>query len=153
MVSEDGDAPVVVAAGMSLYGSWQVIARRGPDGQVSTAIKLIEPDGRVLWLGGSGGPLLWPGRILNVGSGGHSTGPYEVDVRVPPEVREVTITTADRNVLTIPLHDSGAFPEVRFGLLLVDRDLRLAHVTAFDSTGQEVDQFDMKFHQHVWHDR
>ena len=141
----------MVAAGTSGYGLWQVIGRRQPGGDIATAIRLVEPGGRILWLGGGGGPPLWPGRILNVGSGGDSTGPYEVDVRVPPQVRAVVVTTADGDVLEMPLHDSAAFPEVRFGLLLLDRDLHLVHVTAFDGDGRQLDQFDLRVHQQVWH--
>jgi hypothetical protein len=75
-----------------------------------------------------------------------------VDVRLPLGVRAVTVTTAGGDVLAMPLYDHQDFPEVRFGLLLVDRSLRLAHVTAYDQDGRQLDQFDMSFHQHVWHD-
>jgi hypothetical protein len=40
-----------------MYGSWQVTVRLGPDDELFPAIKLIDPDGRILWLGGSGVPL------------------------------------------------------------------------------------------------
>lgn len=143
----------MVAAGDSVYGAWEISAQRQPGGDLSTRIRLTEPDGRVVWLGGSDGPAVWPGRVLNVGSGGQAAaGPYEVDVRVPSRVRAVTVTTAEGNVLAVALHDSAAFPEVRFGLLLVDRALRLSHVTAYDD-GRPIERFDLTVHQHVWHDR
>lgn len=69
------DGAVVVAAGDSVYGAWEISAQRQPGGELPTRIKLTEPDGGVLWLGGSDGPAAWPGRVLNVGSGGQGAGP------------------------------------------------------------------------------
>jgi len=138
------------ASGNLEFGVWQIIIRRQAGDELLAEIKLVEADGQILWLGGSGGPLLWPGRILNVGSGGQDTGPYEVDVKVPAHIQAVTVTTADGE-LEVPLQDSDAFPGIRFGLLLLNRDQRISHVTAYDRDGQQADLFDMNFHQRVWH--
>lgn len=144
---------VVIAAGLSEYGTWQITVRRQADGDYAHAVRLIDHDGHIQWLGGSGGPPVSPDCVLNVASAGQGAGPYEVDVLVPPEVRAVAVTTAGGEAITMPLHDSAAFSEVRFGLLLLDRTMRLTHVTAYDEDCCEMDRFDMGFHQHFWHGR
>jgi hypothetical protein len=128
-------------------------AQHKPGGELSIRITVTGPGGGVLVSNGSEGPALWPGRVLNVSSGGRSGGPYEVDVRVPAAVREVVVTTAAGDVVAIPLHDHQEFPDVRFGLVLTDPNLHLSHVAAYDEDGRQVDQFDLSFHQRVWHDQ
>lgn len=142
----------VVAEGSYQGGlAWRLIASRGAGGELGTMITVTDPAGRILSSGGSGGPPLRPGRLLNVSSGGADEGPYRVDVRVPPHVSAVTVTTSAGEVLAMPLYDCDAVPEVRFGLVLVPRDLRLADVRAFAQDGRELDRFDLGFHQDFWH--
>jgi hypothetical protein len=40
---------------------------------------------------------------------------------------------------------------VRFAVLLVPRDLRLAAVTGLGPDGRELERFDLGFHQRFWH--
>jgi hypothetical protein len=142
----------VVAEGSYQGGvSWRMVAQRQSRDELLVMTKITGPDGRTLSSGGSGGPALAAGRALNVSSGGRDEGPYRIDVRVPPEVARVTVTAADGTVLEMPLYDCAAIPGVRFGLLLVPRDLRLAYVAAFKASGREADRFDLAFHQEMWH--
>ena len=51
----------------------------------------------------------------------------------------------------MPVYDSADFPEVRFAALLVPRDLHLDSVMGFSGTGEELERFDLAFHQRFWH--
>ena len=42
-------------------------------------------------------------------------------------------------------------PEVPFAVLLLPRDRRLAGVLAIGKRGEELDRFDLAFHQQIWH--
>ena len=53
--------------------------------------------------------------------------------------------------MDVPVYDSADFPEVRFAALLVPRDLRLDSVTGFGGNDEELERFDLAFHQSFRH--
>jgi hypothetical protein len=153
------DGQIVIADGIQSDGvSWVVWARQdsrgggqpGP-GELLSMIRVTSPDGRVLREGGGGGPALYPGSMMHVSTGGGDEGPYCLLARVHPNIRRVELATATGETLDVPVHDSANFPEVRFAVLLVPRDLHLDAVIGLDGTGKELERFDLTFHQRFWH--
>jgi hypothetical protein len=150
---------VVVAEGS--HGDrvrWLIWARRDSPGngessetELLSMIRVTDPDGRILHEGGGGGPALYPGDLMHVSTGGSDEGPYALLARVHPDIRRVELTTAAGEIMNVPLYDSADFPEVRFAALLVPRDLHLDCVTGLGGNGEELERFDLTFHQSFWH--
>jgi hypothetical protein len=139
--------------------SWLVWAQREashdgrPDAYLMTMIRVADAGGRVLREGGAGGPALLPGQLMNVSTGGGGEGPYCILVRVHPDIRRVEVSTAAGEILNMAVYDAPDFPEVRFAVLLVARDLHLGAVTGLGSDGGQLERFDLTFHQRFWHER
>jgi hypothetical protein len=139
--------------------SWLVWAEREaprdgqPDAELTTMIRVTDASGRVLREGGAGGPALGPGQLMNVSTGGGGEGPYCLLARVHPDIRRVAVTTEAGEIMNMPVYDAPDFPEVRFAVLLVPRDLRLAAVTGLGPDGRQLERFDLGFHQRFWHER
>ena len=139
--------------------SWLVWAQREarddgqPDAELTTMIRVTDASGRVLREGGASGPALSPGQLMNVSTGGGDEGPYCILARVDPGIRRVAVTTEAGEVMDMPVYDAPDFPEVRFAVLLVPRDLRLAAVTGHGPDGRELERCDLGFHQRFWHGR
>ena len=149
---------VVIAEGTYGEGvSWLIWAIRSPSdgspgvGELMSMIRITDPDDRILHEGGSGGPALYPGKLMNVGTGGDDEGPYALLARVHPDIRRVELTIADREIMNVPVYDSADFQEVCFAALLVPRDLHPDSVTGFSDGGEELERFDLTFHQRFWH--
>jgi hypothetical protein len=153
------DERQVIAEGT--YGdglSWLIWARRqtsrdvqpGPD-ELLSMIRVTSADGRVLYEGGGGGPALYPGQLMNVSTGGGDEGPYCLLVRVHSDIIRVELVTAVGEIMHVPVYDSARFPDVRFAALLVPRELHLGSVAGFRDSGEEVERFDLTFHQSFWH--
>lgn len=123
---------------------------RGED-EVMSMIRVTSPDGRILREGGGGGPALYPGTLMNVSTGGGDEGPYCLLARVHPDIRRVELRTANGKIMNVPLYDSAEFPEVHFAALLVPRDLHLDSVIGFNDRSEELERFDLAFHQDFWH--
>ena len=150
--------PRVVCRGSYDGGlSWQLRAVRyapadEPGAQhLRSMLRIIAAEGMVLFDGGAGGPALPPGALMNVSTGGGDQGPYALIARVHPSVQKVEVVAADGHVRQVPVFDSVDFPEVRFAVALLPRDLRLAYVLAIGEHGEELERFDLAFHQEVWH--
>jgi hypothetical protein len=149
---------VVIAEGS--YGgglSWLIWAMRAPssgspDGdELMSMIRIVDPDGRILHEGGGGGPALYPGTLMKVSTGASDEGPYAILARVHPDIRRVELTTADGEIMNVPVYGSADFQEVRFAALLVPRELHLDSVTGFSEGGEELERFDLAFHQRFFH--
>jgi hypothetical protein len=123
-----------------------------PDAELITMIRVTDAGGRVLREGGAAGPALDPGQLMGVSTGGGDEGPYCILVRVHPDIRRVAVTTEAGETLNMPVYDAPDFPEVRFAVLLVPRDLHLAAVTGHGPDGRELERFDLGFHQRFWHE-
>ena len=141
-------------AGLSwlIWAQWRSSgdARLGAD-ELLSMIRVICADGRVLHEGGSGGPALSPGQLMNVSTGGGDEGPYCLLARVHPGIGRVELVTAAGGIMDVPVYDSARFPDVRFAAVLVSRELNLGSVAGFSHSGEELERFDLTFHQRFWH--
>src|SRR5262249_61470188 len=116
------DGRHVIAAGTDDAGvSWVIWARRDEprDGDLLSMIRLTDSGGRILHLGASSGPPLYPGRLLNVTTSGSEEGPRALLARVDPKVRRLELRGHDGSTRHVPLYDCAEIPEGRFGALLV----------------------------------
>jgi hypothetical protein len=147
------DGRYVVAEGTHDAGmSWVVWARRDEprDGDLLSMIRVRDSDGHIVHAGGASGPPLYPGRLLNVSTGGSEEGPRALLARVAPVVRRLELRTQDGQAMDVPLFDCLDIPEVRFAALLVPRDEPLGSVAGFDAKGAELERFDLRFQQGRW---
>jgi hypothetical protein len=150
------DGRYVVAEGTHEAGvSWVVWARRDEprDGDLLSMIRLTDSSGRILHAGGSSGPPLYPGRLLNVSTSGSEEGPRALLARVDPAVRRLELRTKKGGTMDVPLFDCPDVPEVRFAALLLPRDLSLEFLAGFDAQGAELERFDLRFQQGRWEAR
>jgi hypothetical protein len=150
------DVRYVVAEGTGEAGvSWVVWVRRDEphDGDLLSMIRLKDSSGRIVHAGGSSGPPLYPGRMLNVSTGGSEEGPRALLARVDPAVKRLTLSTNDGRTMEVPLYDCPQVPEVRFAALLLPRDLSLGSLGGFDAKGAELERFDLRFQQGQWETR
>ena len=147
---------VVVAEGSHSDGlTWVIWARRHEprEGDLLSMIRVTDPSGRIVHAGGSSGPPLYPGRMLNVSTGGSEEGPRALLARVDPAVRRLELRTKNGDALDVPLFDCPDIPEVRFAALLLPRDLSLDSLAGFDGPGAELERFDLRFQQGRWEAR
>lgn len=150
------DGRYVVTEGTYDAGvSWVVWARRDEprDGDLLSVIRLKDSSGRIVHAGGSSGPPLYPGSVLNVSTNGSEEGPRALLARVAPAVRRLELRTTDGGTTDVPLFDCPDIPEVRFAALLLPRDLPLDSLTGFGTNGTELERFDLRFQQGRWEAR
>ena len=150
------DGRHVVAAGTDDAGvSWVIWARRDEprEGDLLSMIRLTDSGGRILHLGASSGPPLYPGRLLNVTTSGSEEGPRALLARVDPKVRRVELRVHDGSTRNVPLYDCAEIPEVRFAALLLPRAELLDSVAGFAAKGPELERFDLRFQQGRWEAR
>jgi hypothetical protein len=146
----------VVAAGTDDAGvSWVIWARRDEPrgGDLLSMIRLTDSGGRILHLGASSGPPLYPGRLLNVTTSGSEEGPRALLARVDPKVRRLELRVHDGSTSNVPLYDCAEIPEVRFAALLLPREDLLDSVAGFGARGRELERFDLRFQQGRWEAR
>ena len=146
----------VVAEGTDEAGvSWVVWARRNEphDGDLLSMIRLTDSSGRIVHAGGSSGPPLHPGHMLDVSTGGSEEGPRALLARVAPAVRRLELRTKDGGTMDVPLFDCPDIPEVRFAAVLLPRELSLDSLTGFDAEDNELERFDLRFQQGRWEAR
>jgi hypothetical protein len=135
--------------------SWVIWARRDEprDGDLLSMIRVADASGRILHAGGSSGPPLYPGRVLNISTSGSEEGPRALLGRVDPAVRRLELRTQDGTTMNVPLFDCPDIPEVRFAALLLPRELSLESAAAFDAKDAELERFDLRFQQGRWEAR
>ena len=146
----------VVAAGTDDAGvSWVIWARRDEprNGDLLSMIRLTDTGGRILHLGASSGPPLYPGRLLNITTSGSEEGPRALLGRVDPKVRRLELRVHDGSTSNVPLYDCSEIPEVRFAALLLAREDLLDSVAGFGARGRELERFDLRFQQGRWEAR
>jgi hypothetical protein len=147
------DGRYVIAEGTHDAGvSWVVWARRDEphEGDLLSMIRVTDSSGRILHAGGSSGPALYPGRMLNVSTGGSEEGPRALLARVAPAIRRLELRTRSGGTTDVPLFDCPDIPEVRFAALLLPRGLSLGSLAGFDAKGAELERFDLGFQQGRW---
>jgi hypothetical protein len=146
----------VVAQGTHGDGlTWVIWAKRHEpeDGDLFSMIRVSDGDGRILHGGARAGPPLPPGHVLNVTTGGGDEGPRALLARADPKVRRMELTLADGTTADVPLYDCPDIPEVRFGSLLVPRNVTLESVAGFGAKDEELERFDLRFYQGRWEER
>lgn len=150
------DGRHVVAEGTGDSGvSWVIWARRDEprDGDLLSMIRLTDSGGRIIHVGASSGPPLYPGRLLNITTSGSEEGPRALLGRVDPSVRRLELRVHDGSTRNVPLYDCDEIPEVRFAALLMPRDALLDSVAGFAAKGAELERFDLRFQQGRWEAR
>src|SRR5262245_42106987 len=150
------DGRYVVAQGTDdAGGPWVVWARRDEprDGDLLSMVRLTDSGGRIIHVGASSGPPLYPGRLLNVTTSGSEEGPRALLARVDPKVRRLELRVHDGSTRDVPLYDCAEVPEVRFGALLLPREALLDSVAGFAAKGAELERFDLRFQQGRWEAR
>ena len=146
----------VVAEGTDGAGlTWVVWAKRHEpeDGDLFSMIRVSDADGRILHGAARAGPPLPPGHLLNVTTGGGDEGPRALLARVDPKVRRLEVKLADGTASDVPLYDCPDIPEVRFGSLLLPRNVTLESVAGFSDQDEELERFDLRFYQGRWEAR
>jgi|GEM_PF-3030661 len=147
------DGRHVVAEGTHDTGvSWVIWARRDTprDGDLLSMIRLTDAGGRILHVGASSGPPLYPGRLLNITTNGSEEGPRALLGRVDPSVRRLELRVHGGSTRRVPLYDCAEVPEVRFAALLLPREELLDSVAGFGARGPELERFDLRFQQGRW---
>ena len=147
------DGRCVVAEGTHSTGvSWVIWARRDAprNGDLLSMIRLTDAGGRILHVGASSGPPLYPGRLLNITTNGREEGPRALLGRVDPSVRRLELRLHDGGTRKVPLYDCAEVPEVRFAALLLPREALLDSVAGFGARGGELERFDLRFQQGRW---
>src|SRR5438552_4634905 len=147
------DGRHVVAEGTDDSGvSWVIWARRDApsDGDLLSMTRLADAGGRIVHVGASSGPPLYPGRLLNITTGGSEEGPRALLGRVDPTVRRLELRVHDGSTRSVPLYDCAEIPEVRFAALLLPRQQLLGSVAAFGAKGPELERFDLRLQQGRW---
>jgi len=147
------DVRHVVAEGTDDTGvSWVIWARRDAprEGDLLSMIRLTDAGGRIIHVGASSGPPLYPGRLLNVTTNGSEEGPRALLGRVGPTVRRLELRVHDGSTRNVPLYDCAQVPEVRFAALLLPREELLDSVAGFAAKGPELERFDLRFQQGRW---
>ncbi len=132
--------------------AWVIWARRDEprEGHLLTMVKVTDAGGRILHAGGTAGPPLDPGHLLNVSTSGSEEGPRALLARVHPAVRRVALRGRDDVTLNVPVHECPDIPEVRFAFLLLPRDLPLESVAGYGAEDTELERFDLRFQQGRW---
>lgn len=150
------DGRHVVAEGTGDAGvTWVIWARRDAprDGDLLTMIRVTDSGGRILHVGASSGPPLYPGRLLNITTSGSEEGPRALLGRVDPSVRRLVLRVQDGGLRNVPLYDCAEIPEVRFAALLLRREELLDSVAGFGAKAAELERFDLRFQQGRWEAR
>jgi hypothetical protein len=128
----------VIADGATPAGERWYLRAGGPAGDYHTMLETVHPDGR-RDEGGMGGPLLYPGRLLNDYIGRADDGPLRVIFRTDRRVRRLVLYSGsgERCELRPAAYDATLGPGVMFfaGLLpwtAVDQ------VQLLDAAGREL---------------
>jgi hypothetical protein len=143
----------VVAKGEHGDGlEWVIWVRRDEPstGNLLTMLRVKDAGGRILHAAGTSGPALAGDHLLEVSTGGSEEGPRALVARVHPTGRRCELKTRDGNTVDVPLYDCPDVPEVRFGCLLLDRDLQLESAVAYGAEGDELARFDLRLQQGRW---
>ncbi|MGH3276146.1 MAG: hypothetical protein ACRDNZ_17705 [Streptosporangiaceae bacterium] len=139
----------VIARGVYEGLSWEVTARRhSPErlipkpGCLNTRIVVTDGE-RTVNGGGGSGYLPSPDRLLRVTTSQAPEGPYVVMATVHPSVARVELLVMGGEVIPMPVYDDASFPEARFAVCLLPRDIRLDCVRVCDARGIERERFDL----------
>jgi hypothetical protein len=114
-----------------------------------TFLETIHPDGH-RDEGGMGGPLLFPGSLMNTSTGGSDQGLRRVVVRADPRVARVRVQLASGEQLDLPPLATRPDFGVSFFATLLGPTVELASVTAIGTDGQVLEAQDLSRHEESW---
>ena len=136
-----------------LIWTFWVVRDKPSEGDLLNMIRVTHKGGHILHGSGFGGSPLDPDRLLKVKSDGSGEGPRVLLARARRDVRRVVVTTENGDSLSVPMYDIEEIPEIRFGCLLLPRDLPLRSITAFGDNDQQLEHFSLSFQQGQWEAR
>jgi hypothetical protein len=124
-----------IAEGVLPGGQRWILRAGGSREDFYTFLETVHPDGHSDE-GGMGGPLLYPGELLNTYTGCHDRGLLRVVVRADPRVARLrlTLATGERLDLAAVATDPGL--AVSFFAALLPRTSDLVSLTPLDAAGQ-----------------
>jgi hypothetical protein len=150
---EDADMPpddlAILAEGDLPTGEHWILRAGGTPEDFYTMLETVHPDGH-RDEGGMGGPPLEPGSLMNTYTGGSDQGLRRVVVRASPQVRIVRVGLASGE--PIDLSPLAADPQsgLSFFATLLQPDLGLVSVTAFNADGHVLHTEDLGRHEDAW---
>ena len=145
------DPDRVIAEGVTGDGVRWTLRAGGSDENYSTMLRTEDAAG-VIDNGGMGGPKLWAPQRLNVYSGGNpDRGPRGVVVRCDPSIVRLVLVQEPDVEMDLTRCGDDVIDGLRFGLALIDSDVRLREIVGFDSSGLVVERFDLGGHDASWH--
>jgi hypothetical protein len=97
-----------------------------------------------------GGPLLFPGSLMNTYTSGSDQGLGRVVVRADPRVARVRVQLASGEQLDLPPLATRPDVGVSFFATLLAPTVELASVTAIGTDGQVLEPQDLSRHEESW---
>jgi hypothetical protein len=142
------DMAVLAEGGLPTGQRW-VLRAGGTSSVFYTFLETIHPDGH-RDEGGMGGPLLYPGSLMNTYTGGCERGMRRVLVRADPHVARVRVHLGSGEQLDLP--PVAARPDLGlvFFATLLPPSAVLASVVAIDENGQVLEPRDLSGHEAGW---
>jgi len=134
----------VVAGGIR----WELRAG-GTEAEFATLVSAWDDRGP-LGERGMAGPLLQPGHLVSLYTGGGDRGPRYVVARTDSSVCTLELEHDRRRKSDLPLFPVAALEGVKFGVAFIDRDTPTRAAVAIDAGGRVVDRLDLTGHQRAW---
>jgi len=127
-----------VAEGDLPGGQHWVLRAGGSQEDFYTFLETVHPDGH-RDEGGLGGPVLYPGRLLNTYAGAHDSGLQRLVVRADRQVARLrlTLTTGEQMDLAAVATDAGL--GVSFFAALLPRTVEMGSLVPLDSGGRPLE--------------
>ncbi len=125
----------VIAKGETVAGEHWYLKAGEPADDNYTMLETVHPDGH--WdEGGMGGPVLYPGQLLNLYTGWASPGLLRVIVRADPRVRQLRFRSqrGEQCEMRPVAHDAEL--GVTFFAILLPWETELVSLEALDGDGQ-----------------
>ncbi len=136
----------VVAQGDLPGGQRWILRAGGSREDYYTFLETIYPGG-YRDEGGLGGPLLYPGSLLNTYTGGDDHGLHRVVVRADPRVARLRLSLASGEQLDLAPVATDAGLGVSFFAALLPWTAGLDALTPLDSSGQPLEPYDLTHHE------
>jgi hypothetical protein len=139
----------VLAEGDLPAGQHWILKGGGTRRDFYTFLETIHPGGH-RDEGGMGGPLLYPGSLMNTYTGGSGGGLRRVVVRADPRVARVRVELASGELLDLPPLATRSDLGVSFFATLLPQTEGLVTVTAVGADGQVLEPQDLSGHEEGW---
>jgi hypothetical protein len=139
----------VLAEGDLPTGQHWILKAGGTSDDFYTFLETIHPDGH-RDEGGMGGPLLYPGSLMNTYTGGSDQGLRRIVVRADPCVAQVRVKLANGEPLDLPPLATRPDVGMSFFATLLPQTAELVSVTAIGAEGQVLQPQDLSRHEEAW---